>query len=454
MAPLTSDTSVSPPLMRKVRIWMASEKPIARIARNLLWMISGKGVGAVLSLAYLAIATRTLGVAGFGNFALILSMGGAIALFAQFDSWQAVMRFGADHHHAGRIEALGRLVSVCRLFDVAGFLVGAAVAASATIVLVHFGSWDRETGQVAMLYSLALLAAVRSTPMGVLRLHHRFDLSTYAETVVPIVRMAGTIAVLFLKPDVTGFLIAWAASELASAICFWILAWRIDPETLAWRHSLHFRQALKEEKGLARFLAVTNLGTSISGISSQAPVLLLGGFVSAAAAGLFRLAYQLSRSLAKIATLVSRSTYAELNHVRATGGSEALRKLLRKTDRIAIAAGAMLMLIVVALGKPMLWLIAGPEFLAAYPVLVILGIATAIDFIAINKEPALLASTNGMTVLRLRLTGAAIQLALLAALLPLWEEVGAAWSIAGASLAVNLMSTLAVRRHVHGKTRD
>src|SRR5688572_6395476 len=151
MAPLTSDTSVSPPLMRKVRIWMASEKPIARIARNLLWMISGKGVGAVLSLAYLAIATRTLGVAGFGNFALILSMGGAIALFAQFDSWQAVMRFGADHHHAGRIEALGRLVSVCRLFDVAGFLVGAAVAASATIALVHFGSWDRETGQVAML---------------------------------------------------------------------------------------------------------------------------------------------------------------------------------------------------------------------------------------------------------------------------------------------------------------
>lgn len=434
---------------RSVRGWLLSDKPLARIVRNLLWLLSGKGVAAILSLVYLGVATRTLGVIDFGRFALILSMGSAIALFAQFDCWRVVMRFGAAHLHAGRQEALGRLIAACRLFDLIGFVIGAIVAFAATALLVRFGQWEGETARDALLYCLALLAAVRSTPMGLLRLHHRFDLSTYAETMVPLARMVGTVAALLLKPDVTGFLIAWAASELASALLFWGLAWRVNGAALAWRHSLCFRQTLREEKGLLPFLGVTNLGTSIGGLTNQAPVLLLGGFTGPIAAGLFRLAFQLSRALAKVSTLISRSTYAELNHVRASGGHHALRKLLRKTDRIALVAGIALMLIVVLLGKPILWLIAGSEFAGAYPILLVLGLAAAIEFVGINYEPALLAATSGVTVLKLRLAVAAVQLALLALLLPPLGAMGAAWSIAGASTAAFLLFRVAVRRHVH-----
>lgn len=422
---------------------------MARIVRNMLWLMSGKGVGAVLSLVYLGIATRTLGVVQFGYFALILSMGSAIALLAQFDSWRVVIRFGAAHLHAGETEALGRLVAACRIFDFIGFLIGAAVAWGATELLVYFGQWELESAGNALWYCVAVLASIHSTPMGVLRIHHRFDLSTYAETMVPVARMVGAVAVLLLKPDVTGFLIAWAASELVAAVCFWLLAWRIDPDALAWRHSRYFRQTFRQNKELLPFLTVANLGTSLAGLSSQAPILLVGGFVGPAAAGLFRLAFQLSRAIAKIATLVSRSTYAEFNHVRARNGDQGLHKLLRKIDRIAWISGGALMLIVFALGKPILWIVAGAEFTAAYPILLILGLAAAIDFVAINKEPALLASTNGVIVLRLRTAGAVIQLALLATLLPFWHETGAAWAIAGASLATNLMLAVAVRRHVY-----
>ena len=242
---------------------------------------------------------------------------------------------------------------------------------------------------------------------------------------------------------------AWAASELASALTFWWLAWRTDRQALAWRHSRSFRRTLREEEGLLPFLGVTNLGTSVNGLTNQAPVLLLGGFTGAAAAGLFRLAFQLSRALAKISQLISRSTYAELNHVRATGGDAALRKLLRKTDRIALFAGIALMLIIALLGKPILWLIAGSAFAGAYPILLVLGLAAAIDFIGINYEPALLAATSGVGVLKLRLAGAAVQLALLALLLPPFGATGAAWSIAGSSAATFLLFRLAVRRHVH-----
>lgn len=447
-----SETSVAPDLPpRSRRDWLASDKPMARIVRNMLWLMSGKGLGAVLSLIYLGIATRTLGVVQFGHFALILSMGSAIVLFAQFDCWRVVMRFGAAHLEAGRADALGRLVAACRIFDLAGALIGSAIAWAVSASLVYFGQWEAETGRTAFFYCLALLAAVRSTPNGVLRLHHRFDLSTYAETMVPISRIVGTLAVLFIRPDVTGFLIAWAVSELTAAAVFWLFAWRVDAPALAWQHSLNLRKTLRDEKGLLSFLVVSNLGISLTGFTMQAPVLMLGGFVGPAAAGLFRLAFQLSRAVAKVVTLLARTTFAELNHVRAKGGDQALRNLLRKADRVALVGGLGLMLVVILLGKPILWAVAGSEFLPAYPVLLVLGIGVAADLIAINKEPALLAATSGVSALRLRLVGTAIQLALLAILLPMWQEIGAAWAIAGASIVTNALFMLAVRRHIGAK---
>jgi O-antigen/teichoic acid export membrane protein len=38
---------------------------------NLRWLLGSRGLAAVLSLIYLAIVTRSLGAAGFGEFALI-----------------------------------------------------------------------------------------------------------------------------------------------------------------------------------------------------------------------------------------------------------------------------------------------------------------------------------------------------------------------------------------------
>ena len=57
----------------------AEKTGIKRIIANTGWLLGGKGFGGILSLFYLAILTRTLGVAGFGQFALITGTAQAIA---------------------------------------------------------------------------------------------------------------------------------------------------------------------------------------------------------------------------------------------------------------------------------------------------------------------------------------------------------------------------------------
>ncbi|MGN6622487.1 MAG: lipopolysaccharide biosynthesis protein, partial [Sphingomonas sp.] len=59
--------SISSPTRRRRTL----PKGVRAAARNLGWLLASRGVLAVLSLVYLGIATRTLGVYNFGRFALI-----------------------------------------------------------------------------------------------------------------------------------------------------------------------------------------------------------------------------------------------------------------------------------------------------------------------------------------------------------------------------------------------
>tara|TARA_R110000765_G_scaffold421885_1_gene528439 strand:+ start:1024 stop:1176 length:153 start_codon:yes stop_codon:yes gene_type:complete len=50
-------------------------------------LIGGKGFGAIYSLIYLAILSRTLVIKDFGHFSLIFATGQAFVAIAGFQSW-------------------------------------------------------------------------------------------------------------------------------------------------------------------------------------------------------------------------------------------------------------------------------------------------------------------------------------------------------------------------------
>src|SRR3546814_10813074 len=87
-------------------------------ARNLGWLLASRGVLAVLSLVYLGVATRTLGAADFGRFALITGASQAIALLVGFQTWQIVVRYGVDHLNSGDDVGLAALLRACVGLDV------------------------------------------------------------------------------------------------------------------------------------------------------------------------------------------------------------------------------------------------------------------------------------------------------------------------------------------------
>jgi len=423
----------------------SAQDGFARILANTGWLLGGKGVGAVLSLAYLAIVTRTLGVADFGRFALVLSAANVIKALVSFDSWQIVVRYGQPHVAEGKSDALNRVLRFCILIDLASALVGGLIAAAIILLFGNALDLGPGTGLQTWLFCMVMLITIRSSPTGILRLFDRFDSAAFAETMIPVGRMIGAAVALATTPSISGFLAAWAFAELVCAISYWWLALRVGGDRIgSWRAGRTL-DARRENPGIVGFLTATNLQTSLSAIGQQVAVLIVGAFVGPTGAGLYRLANQLANSLTKISSLLSRSIFVELSRTQSSHGVHALRALFRRTNRLALIAGAIIIALILTIGHPLLGLIAGKEFLPAYPLLLLLGVSACIDLVGVSYRPLLMATDRTTQSLRITFISTLMLLGTQALLLPLHGTIGAAIANIIASITGFTMMGLATR---------
>ena len=292
---------------------MAGGGAIRAALRNLGWLLASRGVLAVLSLIYLGLATRTLGMADFGRFALISGAARALAVLVGFQTWQVVVRYGMDHRARGDPHALGRLYRLCMLLDGASALLGLLLAA------IILALWRERLGVTAallrdtVLLTAAQLLSIRSTAVGILRLSDRFRAAAAADSVTPVVRFVGAVLAVALMPTLQAFLLAWSAAEIATALAYWALLIRSGDAGLMWRERLRGRRIGSDNPRIGRFLLNSNLVSSLGLATKQLPLLLVGGFAGPAAAGAFRLALQIAQALAKLAQLIARAVFPDVD---------------------------------------------------------------------------------------------------------------------------------------------
>jgi len=396
---------------------------IRRALTNTGWLMGARGINAVLSLGYLALATRALGLEGFGKFILAVSFAQALVGLASFQTWQAVVRWG---HRQGRAaDAVGFALAL----DVVTVAAGSAGAA---LLLFLAGDWLPVPDALrteAFWLTVVMLLAVRSTPTGILRLHDRYALAATADTVTPVVRLAGAVAVFALAPTSAAFVIVWGIAELATAFAYWRFALRLEP--LPWR-KVSLARLPRAEPGAWRFVWGTGLSGALLIASRQFIVLLVGALGGAALAGIYRVAAQLGEGLLKLAQALLRATYPEL--VR---DPEAARQIAARIGRIALVTGVVTVAFGAFAGHWVILAIAGREYLAAYVPMLILAGAAAIELAGAPLEALLVARGKALTNFLLR----AVPTGLALVALPLAVARGGA---GGAAAAVLIASSLSV----------
>ncbi|BBC72987.1 polysaccharide biosynthesis family protein [Altererythrobacter sp. B11] len=364
-------------------------KGLPNILGNIAWLVGGKGFGAICSLVYLALLSQSLGIRDFGHFSLIFGTGQALVAIAGFQTWQTMVRFGAQAIHQQDWGRFGRLAWLCGGLEAAGAIFGCLAA-----YVIYFGFADRlglnpAYVHMAFAFNCALVWARVTTPNGIVRVLDRFDVSIYVEAVVPAGRVLAAIAIVVMGASVGRFLFAWAAIDLLAAALYWIAAWRLAPHALARRHIGGIRTALRENPGAARFFGITYLSSTLDALFKQGPLLAVGYFLGTSTAGIYRLADQLAQGFGKLSALLGRAIYPEITLARISNDAGDFRRLVLQITGIAGIGGLIVTLVALFFGGDVLGLIGGEAYARGGVILLPLVIGAAFELASVSYEPVL-----------------------------------------------------------------
>ncbi|MBJ6120429.1 lipopolysaccharide biosynthesis protein [Sphingomonas mollis] len=414
-------------------------------ARNLGWLLASRSVLAVLSLFYLGIATRSLGVVGFGRFALITGAAQTLATLVAFQSWQVIVQYGVGPLATRDDGALARLFRGSAILDFLGSIVGAGLA------WLILDLWGEALGigatlkRATLIFVIIQLVTIRSTPLGILRLRDRFALAAIADSVTPVARFFGAIGVWLIHPTVQGFLAAWAAAEVLTAATYWIMVARSGDLGLMWR-GRGSRHLAREHPGIVRFALSTNASSTLGLSSKQIPLLLVGAAAGPAAAGVFRLASQIAQALAKLSQLISRAAFPEVVKTLRDAPPALLARLMSRLFLGSGLAAVAIMALVLVAGKPVLNLVGGRDFRGAWPVLLWLSVAGCLDLATTGVDTVMTAMQRAGSVFAIRAAGVGVLFGATAMLTPWYGATGVAMAVTVGSAAVAVLMAIAALR--------
>ena len=423
------------------------------ILKNVGWLLGGKGFGAVSSLLYLAILSRSLGVKDFGHFSLIFGITQAMVALAGFQTWQMIVRFGAPHLAQGRTEAFGRLAILGGVVDATGATIGCIVTVAAFYFLSDTFEVNQAYEGVAIAFTCAMLWARVSAPYGIIRGLDRFELSVFVGAITPAGRLIAAIVIWLTGPSVTRFLVAWALVEFITSAAMWFTAIRLRRDVMRLSRLKEWRRTFEENEGLVNFLGVTYANTSLNAAIQQGPLLAVGMLFGTSAAGVYRIADQLAKGLSKFAALLSDAVYPEVNKQLHSQPADHFRKLIRQVSVSVIIMGAIAVGVAVAFGEAILTLIAGPAFAAGALILIPLVLAASFEPASVSYDSVFHSVGKAHYQFFVRL-GVLAVLSFAIFVFPAHSGLEVGWSLAAAQAIDYIATTLLISLVLRQLIRD
>jgi O-antigen/teichoic acid export membrane protein len=182
---------------------------------------------------------------------------------------------------------------------------------------------------------------------------------------------------------------------------------------------------------LTHFAVSTNISASISLITKDSELLWVSLFRGPVETGYYRLALTLSNLVQMPVSPLPQATYPELSRQAARGEWQEMRSLLRQGSLLAGGYTLAATIFLIILGKPLIAWLYTPEFLPAYPALLIL----LLGFLAANtfywRRSALLALGRADFPAKVNLVLAAFKMAGILLFVPRYGYLASAALLAG-----------------------
>ena len=353
----------------------------AKVGVNSGLVAGGKAVGAAISLAAIAVATRALSVPEFGSLvalhALVLFCSEALT----FKTSLTVVRYGTEPAMRGDTDALARVLRYCATLDVASSAAAFLLAVLAALGLRHFLPALAALPPSLLLGYLGLVLLRQiSASLGTLRLLGRFGTLGAHALIQPVIRLLGGLVALEAGWGLAGFVVIYFAASAVSHLALVGLAvWQLARARLtrAIPRSLSFRPP---HPTAWRFSVITNAEGTLGTVVTDMPVVLAGILLGGDGAAVFKAAQDASSLLSGGVKVVDRTLFPELARLSAEGSRAELIRLTRRVSLVLTLIGLALAGLVLLLGPaPLVAIFHKPEYGQAALPLAVLFLAAALS---------------------------------------------------------------------------
>ena len=405
-----------------------------RIAINFGKVLRGRGIAAVFSVLSTALTAHALPVEQFGLIILLHTYIKVVKGFFNFRIFEAIVRFGVPLLDSGDEPGLKSLVRSTVLIDFSSGLTAALVGVAAVPLAASFLHWDAQMTQWAGYYALIIITTGVNTSNGILRLYDRFDALGVQYTVQPMVRLLLVSLAWVMDGGMLMFLLAWGIAYCAGNIYMFTRGMLELKARLStpFMEGFRWREILDRGSEFWRFIGVVYWQATVDLVPKQLSTLLAGNLLGPAAAGMFRLAREISTVLNRPATLLKDVLFPNLT--RSWNSEEAgFKKLPFRTSLIAGSVGFLIAILAWFVGESLLALI-GEDYVPAAPLMVLLLVAASFELASAPLRAAAYAMGKASTLLRIHVLGIGVYI-------PLFYFITSFTGLIGPGLA-SLMTSL------------
>ena len=403
--------------------------PFHRLLGNITTLLSGNVAGAVLGFFSALLAARALGPEELGRIVLVQAFVLGIDKLVNFQSWRAIIKYGAETIEAEDPDALARVLKFGLVVDVSSAALGAALAAGLSFAVSGWLGWDTTLHAMAVLYASTLLLNVTGAPIAILRLFDRFRLFAVQRLLSGAVKLVLVAAAAWMAAPAWAFLLAWIVADAVAFASLVVMGWwvyRCERRPSVLRASL--RGVREEHQGILGFVLVTNASTALRLATREVDVFVVGAWLGEAAVGLYKVARQFAQLAAQVYDPLSHAVYPELAKQVARGDRGRFIRTVAFGGAVASGVSVAALIGTWTLGEWAIVTSVGDAFRASTPILVAYVVAVCINVATFFLGPAALAlgrpkaSLHGIVV---------SSIAYFASLIPLMEAfgaVGAGWA--------------------------
>lgn len=385
---------------------------LKRIAFNFGKMLRGRAIAGVFALLSTGLTAHALPVEQFGLIILLHTYIKVVKGFLNFRTFEAVVKFGVPMLDEGDEPRLKSLLRSTMLIDFSSTLVATLIGVAAVPLAAWLLHWDPELTQWAWFYSLIIITTGVNTSNGILRIYDRFDALSVQYTIQPMVRMVLVTLAWALGGDMFMFLLAWGIAYCSGNIYLLVRGLRELRSHLSTplMDGYRWREIFDRSREFWHFIGVVYWQTSVDMVPKQLSTLLAGNLMGPAAAGLFRLAREISTVLNRPATLLRDVIFPDLTRsFHADEGN--FRKLPFRASLMAGCAGLLVVILVLFAGESLLGFI-GADYVPANPLLVLLLLAGSFELASSPLRAAVYAMGKASTLLRIHVLGIVVYVVL------------------------------------------